>query len=126
MKGIYTNRNGRNEYTVAEIAKALAELNSCEPGDVSGQGAYITYYLHLDDEGNILESQYGEEECFVYSIHCTDYGFSEEEWEKLGDDLWDSTFYEEHENLEFEPFADCVRELTEQANKWLKENIENE
>ena len=120
MKSIYVERNGRNEYTVAEIAKALAELNSSEPGDVFGQGAYITYYLHLDDEGNILESCDEEEECFVYSIHCIDYGFSEEEWEKLDADLWDSTFYEEHEKLEFEPFADCVDALTNEVNNWIK------
>ena len=49
MKMIYTNRNGRNE------------LSSCECGDVSGQGAYITYYLHIDDNGNILDGQNGEE-----------------------------------------------------------------
>lgn len=120
MKSIYVERNERNKYTVEEIAKVLHELSSCECGDVSGQGAYITYYLHLDDEGNILESCDEEEECFVYSIHCTNYGFSEEEWEKLDDDLWDSTFYEEHEKLEFEPFADCVDALTDEVNNWIK------
>ncbi len=120
MKRIYANRNGRKEYTVAEIAKALAELNSSEPGDVSGQGACITYYLHLDDEGNILKSFDGEEECFVYSIDFTDYGFNEEQWEDLGDKLWDSTFYERYENLEFKPFFDCVDALTDEANNWIK------
>lgn len=54
MKEICMSRDGRKEYTVEEIAKALTSLNSVEDGDINGQGAAVTYFLHIDDEGNIL------------------------------------------------------------------------
>ena len=120
MKNIYMSRNGRTEYTRKEIAKALADLNSCECGDIHGQGAAVTYFIHVDDEGNILANMSGEEDCFIYTITCDEYGVDEEDWTET----WDSSFIPEHEKLECVAFAAAVDELTDQVNAWIKENVE--
>lgn len=116
MANIYMDRNGRTEYTREEIAKALADLNSCEAGDSFGQGAAVTYFIHLDDNGSILKSFDGEEECFIRTITCDEYGVAEEDW----DEAWDSSFISDHESLECKAFADAVDDLTDQVNAWLK------
>lgn len=118
MKTVYMSRAGRSEYTVEEIAKALASLNSFEDGDVNGQGAAVTYFLHIDDKGNVLADKDGEEECFVKTIGCEDYGLDEKDWK----DVWDSSFLPDHESLECEAFRDAAEDLTDQINSWLKEN----
>lgn len=114
------NRDGRSEYTVEEIAKALASLDSSEGGDIHGQGAAVTYFLHIDDEGNILDGMDGEEECFISTITCDEYGIDEEDWEET----WDSSYLPDHENLECEAFRNAVEYLTDQVNTWIRENTE--
>ena len=112
---IYMDRNGRTAYTKEEIAMALADLNSCEVGDIHGQGAVVTYFIHLDDNGNILKNLDGEEECFIRTITCDEFGLTEDEWDSLEilSFLWD------HEVLECEAFADSVDDLTSNVNEWL-------
>lgn len=112
---IYMARNGHAAYTKEEIAMALADLNSYEVGDIHGQGAAVTYFIHLDDNGNILKSLDGEEECFVRTITCDEFGLTEDEWDSLEmlSFLWD------HEVLECEAFADAVDDLTSNVNEWL-------
>ena len=107
---IYMDRNGRTAYTKEEIAMALADLNSCEVGDIHGQGAAVTYFIHLDDNGNILKNLDGEEECFIRTITCDEFGLTEDEWD--------------HEVLECEAFADAVDDLTSEINAWLKNRLE--
>ena len=120
MKNIYMSRNGRTEYTREEIAKALVDLNNNEGGDIHGQGAAVTYYIHVDDEGNILGDTYGAEDYFIYTITCDEYGVDEEDWAET----WNSSFIPEHENLECVAFAAAVDDLTDQVNAWIKENVE--
>ena len=120
MRNIYMSRNGRTEYTREEIAKALADLNSCEGGDIHGQSAAVTYFIHVDVEGNILVNMDGEENCFIYTITCDEYCINEEDWAET----WDSSFIPEHENFGCKAFADAVDALTDQVNAWLKENVE--
>lgn len=119
-RDIYMERNGRSEYTKEDIAKALAELNSCEGGDIHGQGYAVTYFIHLDDEGNILENLEGEEICFIRTIYCEEYGVDEAEW----GDIWDSTYLSNHETLDCKAFANAVRDLTDEVNSFLKESEE--
>lgn len=126
MKEIFMKRDGRKEYTREEIAHALASLNSSEPGDISGVGEKITYFLHVDDDGNILRNQYGENECFIYTIDIEDYDITEEDIETYGFDddgnfaWWDSSFIPDRENLDCKPFAECVDSLTDEVNEYLR------
>lgn len=103
-----------SKYTKEDIANALATFNSSEYGDIHGRGAAVTYFLHLDDDGNILPNLDGEKVAFIATAKCSDYGVGEEEWKEL----WDSDFLSEHENLDCEAFADVVDSLLTQANEW--------
>ncbi len=128
---IYMERNGRKEYTREEIAKALADLQSCEGGDIYGQGEAVTYFLHMDDEGNILTDKDDQDACFIYTINMDDYEASEEDLENYGVaedgsfNWWDSRFLPDHETLGWDRFADAVDSLTEEANAFLKEIMED-
>lgn len=124
---IYMERNGRKAYTREEIAKALADLQGNEGGDVHGKGEAVTYFLHLDEDGNIIENMDGEEECFVSTIRMDDYEASEEEFKKYGAcedgslNWWDSSFLADHETLGWDRFEDAVDSITEEVNAFLME-----
>ena len=129
MKEIFTERNGRKRYTKEEVAYALASLNSSEPGDVTGNGEKVTYFLHVDDEGNILRNSNGEDECFIYTIDIDEYKISKEDVETYGFDddgnfaWWDSSFLPDRENLDCKAFAECVDSLTDEVNQYI-DNID--
>ncbi len=124
MKEIAKQREGRKEYTREEIAEVLASLNSCEP-----DGDMVTYFLHVDDDGNILANTDGEEKCFIYTISIEDYNVTESDIEKYGttDDgefaWWDSSFLPDHESFSCEAFAEAVDQLTAEVNAYLKEIV---
>lgn len=125
MKKVFIKRNGRKEYTREEIAHALVSLGSNEPENNCDEGK-ITYFLHIDDEGNIIGGTEGERYCFTYTIPIKDYNISEQDIEKYGFDddgnfaWWDSSFIPDRENLDCKPFAECVDGLTDEVNEWLK------
>ncbi len=122
MKTIAKQREDRKEYTREEIASVLASLNSCEP-----DGDMVTYFLHVDDDGNILDSKDGEEECFICNIPIEDYDITENDIATYGTDdngefaWWDSSFLPDHENLSCKAFAEAVDQLTAEVNAYLKE-----
>ena len=95
-----------------EVRKALIEGQSAEFDD-SG----VTYYLHVNANGEIVHGYYDAEKSFTCSASYDDYGFTEEEWTDpdtvLTEDIYD------HE-VEGDPVFDrIVRDLTEQANEWI-------
>ncbi len=77
----------------------------------------LVYYLHVDDEGNILGSKDGEEECFISRVGIWEYGIDEDNSDESFDDIYSN------ENLDCEAFADCVDDLTDQINRYIKENL---
>ncbi len=130
MKTIVKQREGRKEYTREDIAEVLASFGQlCEP-DIAYDGTeMVVYFLHVDDEGNILGDMDGEEECFICRIPIEDYDITESDIEKYGTDdrgefaWWDSSFLADHENLSCEAFAEAVDQLTAEVNAYLREIV---
>ncbi len=86
--------------TVKEVMEALQNNMSLEP-DYDGT---LRYYLHITDEGKIVNDHARGDESFNYPY----YGVAED----------DSFDWEVESN---EDFMKVVKELTEQANEFLKE-----
>lgn len=57
-----------SKHAKEDIANALATFNSSEYGDIHGRGAAVTYFLHLDDDGNILPDLEREAVCFIATL----------------------------------------------------------
>lgn len=96
-------------YTKEDIYDVLTSNQSMEVDELHQK--YV-YYIHLDAEGNILDSKEGADECFTSGI-----GF--EEYSDDADDEMD--WYYAHENWDCKEFADVVEDLTDQVNDWLDE-----
>lgn len=128
-KSIYLERNGRKEYTKEEIANVLASLPSCEVDETSvlpprkREDMVFIYYLHVDDEGNVLSDFYGEADCFTSRVGIWEYGIDEENSDDYFDEYGhtDGDFIYENENLECEAFTNVVEDLTDQVNAYLEE-----
>ena len=123
MDDIIMKRNGRKEYTVAAIADILASSKYQMNAPVD-EG--VEYFLHVDEDGNIVNGWHGYSECFTYLIPIEDYDISEEDIETYGRDddgnfaWWDSSFIPDRENLDCKAFAECVGSLTDDLNKYLR------
>lgn len=115
MGRIFMGRGTRRQYTRNEIAKVLIELQSFE---ISEFGSVI-YELKLDDDGNIMYDLEDYETTgiqegvhYICLIYPESYGIT--------DGSLDADFVYSHETMNCKAFADCVDELTEKANRWLK------
>ena len=99
------------------VRKALVEYQSAEFGD-SG----VTYYLHINSDGDIVHGYYDAKESFTCSAGFEEYGITEEEWNDpdtcMTEDIYD------HEVNGDPVFDRIVRDLTEQANEWLSNEEE--
>lgn len=109
--------------TKEQVSSALMLPNSAEV-ESRGEETQVVYYLHVKEDGTIvngtLDGAQKSDMDFTSGIAYWDYADTLEEFEDI-EDLFDGTY----ENMTWEPFADVVEDLTDQANDWL-EKVEQE
>lgn len=101
------------QLTEDAVREALIKYQSAE-----SEGDGVDYYLHVTSDGKIVPNMYEANESFISSAHCSAYGYTVEQWqsgEVSSEDIYD------HEVAGDPVFDEIVRELTEQANAWLRE-----
>lgn len=98
MTYICLERNGRRHYTREEVAKVIRDADPVEPALVNGisnsvDPGRVSYYLHLDEYGNILGGCWDGVEHFESTISISRFGITEEDFRKYGV----NDYYEDHE-----------------------------
>lgn len=105
--------------TKEQVFKALFDNTSAEVEN-RGEETQVVYYLHVKEDGTIVDCIHKSDMDFTSGIAYWDYADTLEEFEDM-EDLLDGTY----EDMTWEPFADVVEDLTDQANEWL-EKVEQE
>lgn len=100
--------------TKEQVFEALCNNASAEI-EGQGEGTKIVYYLHVQEDGVIVDCFQKADMSFTNWIPYWDYADTLEEFEDMKD-LFDSA----HESMNWGPFAYVVEDLTNQANYWLK------
>ena len=85
-----------------------------------GEETRVVYYLHVKEDGTIVDCWQEADICFSDGIPYSAYADTLEEFKEI-EDLFDGTY----EDMSWKPFADVVEELTDWANEWL-ENVERD
>ena len=136
-------RNGRKHYSKEEIAKVLADWGQLAEPECPPyvERESVTYYLHVDEDGNIM--LYPSVESFTCTIEFRKFDITDEDFRKYGvidedhsldiyyndddDEIrrlnwWESDFLDDHATLNCEAFVSVVEDLTNQVNEWIDEN----
>lgn len=100
--------------TKEQVFEALVDNVSAEVEN-RGEETRVVYYLHVKEDGTIIDCYQKADADFSTWIPYWDYADTLEEFEDM-EDLFDSA----HESIDWEPFADVVEDLTNQANEWLE------
>ncbi|MBS5145911.1 MAG: hypothetical protein KHY89_10535 [Butyricicoccus pullicaecorum] len=95
--------------TLEQVLKALVDNQSVEI-----ENGYVEYYLHINENGEIVTSFRDAEISFTHKVDTDEI----DGWDEA-DDM--DVIYNQ-ENMETPWFADAVQDLTEQANEWIEEN----
>lgn len=95
------------EYTIEQIAHHLSSLPSFD--NICGER--FGYFLHVDREGNLIDSTSGEAECFVV------------EYPEKIDDLTRDVY--DQETLDNPIFRDICDKMTCQVNDWIADNVDD-
>lgn len=98
------------------VREALINYQSAEFEETG-----VDYYLHITADGEIVPDMYKADETFISSAHPTAYGYTVEQWqsgEVSTEDVYD------HEVAGDPVFDEIVRELTDQANAWLRKEAD--
>lgn len=98
------------------VREALIKYQSAESEEDG-----VDYYLHVTSDGKIVPNMYEANESFISSAHCSAYGYTVEQWqsgEVSSEDIYD------HEVAGDPVFDEIVRELTDQANAWLRKEAD--
>ena len=98
------------------VREALINYQSAEFEETG-----VDYYLHISADGTIVPDMYKADETFISSAHPTAYGYTLEQWqsgEVSSEDIYD------HEVAGDPVFDEIVRELTDQANAWLRKEAD--
>lgn len=80
-----------------------------------GEETQVVYYLHVKEDGTIVDNIQEADANFTSWIPYCDYADTLEEFKNI-EDLFDVTY----EYMSWEPFANVVEDLTDQANEWLE------
>lgn len=106
------------ELTKEQVAEALMSSNSAE---VEGryEDTRLVYELLVNEDGTIVDNIQEADANFTSGIPYWNYADTPEEFREMEE--IDSA----HESMDWEPFANVVEELTDQANEWL-EKVEQE
>lgn len=100
--------------TKKQVAEALFDNVSAEV-EMDGEETRVVYYLHLMKDGTIVVSCHESDADFSDWIPYWRYADTLEEFREM-EDLLDGTY----EDMSWQPFADVVEDLTDQANEWLE------
>lgn len=100
--------------TKEQVAEALFDNVSAEV-EMDGEETRVVYNLHLMEDGTIVVSCYEADANFSDWIPYWRYADTLEEFREM-EDLLDGTY----EDMSWQPFADVVEDLTDQANEWLE------
>lgn len=119
LRTLEENEMKVKKLTKEQVFTALVDNVSAEVEN-RGEETQVVYNLHLKEDGTIVDCCQKADADFSAWIPYWDYADTLEEFEDM-EDLFDSA----HENMSWEPFADVVEDLTDQANEWLEE-IEQE
>ena len=99
--------------TKQEVFKQLINNSSAEVKGL-GEGTAVRYYLHVTEDGVIVNDYSSANVTFVNDIPYWCYTDNLDEFYNM-DDL----FSDKYENSEWLPFVELVEELTSEANNWL-------
>ena len=106
--------------TKEQVFEQLVDNTSAEFEGL-GEQTTVRYYLHVKEDGTIVDDYSKADATFVEDIPYWCYADTLEEFENM-EDLFDDTY----ENMAWEPFAEVVEDLTNDANEWLAEIEEEE
>lgn len=101
--------------TKEQVFEALCDNASAEFEGL-GEQTTVRYYLHVKEDGTIVDDYQKADATFVEDIPYWCYADTVEEFENMED-----LFEPKYESMDWEPFADVVEDLTDQANEWLAE-----
>lgn len=109
--------------TVEEVMKALRKNASAEFEEDWGI-KYIDYYLHITEDGEIVDDMYHADESFTRRVREDDYTARYAEAHG-GEVDWDAGgILAEIEDDPDSDFRAICEDLTAQANAWLAENAD--
>lgn len=98
--------------TKEQVFEQLADNTSSELEGL-GEQTTMRYYLHVKDDGTIVNDYRNADATFVEDIPYWCYADTLEEFYAIED------FYDTYENMAWKPFAETVEDLTNDANEWL-------
>lgn len=101
--------------TKEQVFEQLVDNASAEVEGL-GEQTIVRYYLHVKEDGTIVDAYYKADATFVEDIPYWCYADTVEEFCAM-EDLFDDTY----ENMAWKPFAETVEDLTNDANEWLAE-----
>lgn len=99
--------------TEQEVFQQLVDNSSAEC-EGSGESTVVRYYLHVTEDGVIVNDYNSADATFVNDIPYWYYADNIDEFYNM-DDLFSCNY----ENDEWLPFVELVKELTSEANNWL-------
>ena len=102
--------------TKQEVFQQLVNNSSAEFEGL-GESTVVCYYLHVTEDGVIVNNYNSADATFVNDIPYWCYTDNLDEFYNI-DDL----FSDKYENSEWGPFVELVEELTSDANNWLASN----
>ena len=101
--------------TKEQVFEQLVDNTSAEFEGL-GEQTTVRYYLHIKEDGTIVDDYQEADATFVEDIPYWCYADTLEEFESM-ENLFDDTY----ENMAWKPFAETVEDLTNDANEWLAE-----
>ena len=101
--------------TKEQVFEALASFSSVEFESLNEDDWKAVYYLHIKEDGTIVDSYWKADASFTDWIPRWSYVDTVDDFGEI--DICD------YERMDFKPFAEVVEDLTNQANEWLA-NIE--
>lgn len=99
--------------TKEEVFEQLVDNASAEVEGL-GEQTIVRYYLHVKEDGTIVDDYQKADATFVDDIQYWCYADTLEEFDNM-----EYLFDPKYENMCWGPFADVVEDLTSDANEWL-------
>ena len=109
MKGDFKMK----KLTKEEVFQQLVNNSSAECEGL-GEGTVVRYYLHVTEDGVIVNDYSSADVTFINDIPYWCYTDNLDKFYNIGD-----LFSDNYENSGWLPFVELVEELTSEANNWL-------
>lgn len=98
--------------TEEEVYETLVDYPSLEIEGLDEDDLKVVYYLHMKEDGTIVDCTQKSDVDFTDWIPYWDYVDTVDEFRKT--DIYD------YERMDFKPFAQVVKNITQDANDWLE------